>query len=118
MGVSGNAKATTNPEDNHINTLIGAAEKLRDMVKEINNAEDLKGYVIYTEESEEDKQKKAEEEQHLKELIKQNQGDKGGDEIVEERAEEEEFVSAHAAAIIKKFKGKILKEFVPHFLLQ
>lgn len=114
MDVSGNAKATTNPEDKHVEILIEAAEKLRDMVKELNDAEDIKGYIIYKEESEEDRQKKLEEEQRLKELIKQNQGDQ----IVEEAAEEEELVAEQTAEIIKKFKGKILKEFVPLCLLK
>lgn len=114
MGVSGNSKATTRPEDKHVDILIEAAERLRDMVKELNDAEDIKGYIIYREESEEDRQKKLEEEQRLKELIKQNQGDQ----IVEEAAEEEELVPEQTAEIIKKFKGKILKEFVPHCLLQ
>lgn len=114
MGVSGNSKATTNPEDNHVSILIEAAERLRDMVKELNDAEDIKGYIVYREESEEDRQKKQEEEERLKELIKQNQGDQ----IVEERVEEEELVGESTAEIIKKFKGKILKEFVPHVLLQ
>ena len=33
MGVEGNTKATTLAEDNHVNILIEAAKKLRDLVK-------------------------------------------------------------------------------------
>ena len=89
MGVQGNAKATTEPADNHVAILIEAATKLRDMVKELNEADDIKGFIVYREESEEDRQRKLEEEQRLRELIKQNRGDQ----LVEEKVEEEEFVS-------------------------
>jgi hypothetical protein len=114
MGVQGNARATTDPADNHIPTLAEAAGKLRDMVKDLNDADDIKGFIVYREESEEDRKKKLEEEQRLKELIKQNRGDQ----IVEEQADEEEFVSEQTAEIIKKFKGKMLKEFLPHCILK
>jgi len=36
------------------------------------DADDIKGYIVYREESEEDRQTKKEEEKRLKELIKQN----------------------------------------------
>lgn len=71
MGVEGNAKATTLEVDNHVNILIEAAKKLRDLVKQMETAgANIKGYIIYTEESEEDKKKKAKEEEKIKELIK------------------------------------------------
>lgn len=75
--------------------------------------DELSGYIIYRAESEEDRQAKLEEEKRIKELIKQNQGE--GAEIQED-GEEEEIVNEKTAAIIKKFKGKILKEFVPFFI--
>ena len=65
MGVEGNTKAA--PE--HIQILIDAAKKLRDMVKEMAEV-DIRGYIIYTEESQDDLKKKQEEEAKLKELIK------------------------------------------------
>ena len=34
-----------------------------------------------------------------------------------EEEDEEELMNEQTAAIIKKFKGKILKEFIPHFML-
>ena len=71
MGVEGNAKASTLEADNHVNILIEASKKLRDLVKQMETAgADIKGYIIYTEESEEDKKKKAEEDEKLKKLIK------------------------------------------------
>ena len=70
MDVQGNQKATTDEAD--ISTLIQAAEKLRDLVKQMEDADDIKGYIVYREESEEDRQTKKEEEKRLKELIKQN----------------------------------------------
>ena len=70
MGVQGNAKATTEPSENHVPILIEAATKLRDMVKELNEADDIKGFIVYREESEEDRKRKQEEEQRLRELIK------------------------------------------------
>ena len=52
------------------------AEKLRDLVKQVNDYEgDVKGYIIYREESADELKKKQEEEEKLKELIKQNQGE-------------------------------------------
>ena len=54
--------------------MIEAAKKLRDLVKEMESADEIQGYIIYSEESEEDKKRKEEEEAKLKELIKQNQG--------------------------------------------
>ena len=75
MDVSGNTKALSQPEGDsgdHISILIEAAGKLRDLVKEMENADDLTGYIIYKEESEEDRKKKEAEEAKLKELIKQN----------------------------------------------
>jgi hypothetical protein len=59
MGVQGNLKATS--EDADIKVLIEAAHKLRDMVKDMENTQEIKGFVIYREESEEDKEKKKEE---------------------------------------------------------
>ena len=70
MGVQGNAKATVEAADGHVDTLIEAACKLRDLVKELNDAEDIRGFIVYTEESEEDRKRKLEEERKLKELIK------------------------------------------------
>jgi hypothetical protein len=59
MGVQGNTKATS--EDADVKVLIEAGHKLRDMVKDMENTQEIKGFVIYREESEEDKQKKKEE---------------------------------------------------------
>ena len=52
--------------------MIDAAGKIRDLVKEMESATELTGYIIYKEESEEDRKKKEAEEAKLKELIKQN----------------------------------------------
>ena len=119
LKVAGNQKALSEPEDDqpaHIDILIEAAKKLRDLVKEMESADEIHGYIIYTPESDEDRKKKEEEDAKLKELIKQNQGG-DSEQIIQQEEAEEEFVSEKAAAIIKKFKGKFLKEFVPHFLL-
>jgi hypothetical protein len=120
MGIPGNTKALAYPEDgssDHIASLIEAAKKLRDLVKEMESADEIKGYIIYTEESEEDRLRKEDEDAKLKELIKQNKGAES-EQILDQEVDEEEFVSPKNAAIIKKFKGKLLKEFVPHFLLK
>lgn len=70
MGVDGNAKATTVPEDNHINILIEAAKKLRDLVKQMENlGENIKGYIIYSEDTEEEKKKKMEDSERTKKLM-------------------------------------------------
>ena len=71
MDVQGNRAATTDDAD--IEILIKAAERLRDLVKDMETAEDeIKGYIVYTEESEADVAKKAEEAARLRELIRQN----------------------------------------------
>ena len=65
MGIEGNTKVTIE----HVDTLIEAAKKLRDLVKEMDTRL-IKGYIIYTEESAEDLKRRQEEEKKLKELIK------------------------------------------------
>jgi hypothetical protein len=50
MNVSGTQKALSEPEGDsgdHIQILIEAAGKLRDLVKEMESAGDLTGYIIY-----------------------------------------------------------------------
>lgn len=79
------------------------------------SSHDLTGYIIYKEESEDDRKKKEEEDKKLRELIKENQGA----EVLEEQPDsDDEILNEQTAAIVKKFKGKMLMEFVPHFLLQ
>ena len=50
----------------------------------------------------------------MKELIKQNKGEQ---ELPNPDEEDEGLVDEKTAAIIKKFKHKILREFIPHFML-
>jgi hypothetical protein len=81
LNVAGNQQAMSEPEGDqpaHIEVLIEAAKKLRDLVKEMESADEIQGYIIYTPESEDDRKKKEEEDAKLKELIKQNQA--GGNE--------------------------------------
>ena len=59
LNIVGNQKATTESAD--ISILIQAAEKLRDLVKEMEDADEIKGYIVYREESAEDLKKKQEE---------------------------------------------------------
>jgi hypothetical protein len=75
MGINGNTKASPLEEDKHVEILIDAAKRLRDLVKQMNSSSEIKGYLIYREETEEEIKKKQEEEASIKELIKQNQGD-------------------------------------------
>lgn len=79
---------------------------------------DIKGYIIYREETPEELAKRQEEEAKLKELIKQTQGE-NADGLLETPVDQEDegTVNEQTAAIIRKFKGKTLKEFIPHFLL-
>lgn len=111
MNVQGNAKVSLAEEDNHVAILKEAAERLRDLVKELANADEIRGYIVYREENAEELARRAEEDAKAKEVAAA-----GGSEI--NLANEEEGVADATAAIIRKFKGKILKEFVPHFLLQ
>ena len=82
----------------------------------MNSSTEIKGFLIYREETEEEIKKKLEEEASIKELIKQNQGDNPA--LNNEVEDETQMLSEEVAAIIKKFKGKYLKDFVPHFLLK
>ena len=75
MGINGNTNAYPLEEDKHVEILIDAAKRLRDLVKQMNSSSEIKGYLIYREETEEEIKKKQEEEASIKELIKQNQGD-------------------------------------------
>lgn len=84
LGHQGNSTATTDEKDNHINILIEAAKKLRDLVKEMGSSSNyIKGYIIYTEESDAERKKKEEEQEKLKDLIKENKG--GDSEILDEQ---------------------------------
>ena len=60
LSIQSNQKASTSQDD--INSLIKAAEKLRDLVKEMEDAEDITGFIVYTTESEAELRKKREEE--------------------------------------------------------
>jgi hypothetical protein len=85
------------------------------MVKEMEQSSGIiKGYIIYREESEEELKKQKEEQEKIKDLIKQSMGE---DNSAEPTEEDETAMNEQTAAIIKKFKGKILKEFVPFFIL-
>ena len=83
---------------------------------EQNESGQIKGYIIYKEESEDDLKKKQEEDEKLKELIKANQGE-GQIDGLQQEEEDESGLNEQTAAIVKKFKGKILKEFIPCFML-
>jgi hypothetical protein len=120
MKISGTQKALSEPEGDsgdHIQILIEAAGKLRDLVKEMESAGDLSGYIIYKEESEEDRKKKEAEDAKFKELINAENGGEAVKEEIPEEESDDEILNAQTAAIVKKFKGKLLMEFVPHFLL-
>ena len=97
MGIEGNTKATTLEADNHVNILIEASKKLRDLVKQMETAgANIKGYIIYTEESEEEKKKKVEDDEKLKALIKQN----GGDENLPDQDDGDELMNDQTAEIV------------------
>jgi len=70
LNIDGNTKVLSSTIDRHVEDLAKAAEKLRDMVKELEEVEGpIKGYIIYREESEEELKKRAEEEAKVKALI-------------------------------------------------
>jgi hypothetical protein len=51
------------------------ATKLRDLVKDLNRGDGIKGFIVYKEETEEERERKKQEQEKIKELIRQNQGD-------------------------------------------
>jgi hypothetical protein len=67
-----------------VEILITAALKLKELVKNMENLDDIKGYIIYKEE----------------EIKVAKEGS-----VVE------------TSDIVKKFQGKLVSDFVPHFLL-
>ena len=73
----------------------------------------LREVLASLEEEEKEKPFSREEEEKVKELIKQNKGE----ELSKVEDEDEALVDEKTAAIIKKFKHKILREFIPHFML-
>ena len=79
------------------------------------NLDEIKGYIIYREESQEELEKQRQEEQKVKDLINQNKGESG--EVPKADSEDDSMVDEKTASIIKKFKNKILREFIPHFVL-
>lgn len=102
---------------NDIKPLVEAAHKLRDLVKQL-SVEDLpnvKGFIIYRQESEEEIQMQKQEQEKLKLLIQQNNPDA---QVFDDDEEDQSMVNEQTAAIIQKFKGKILKEFIPVFMLK
>ena len=122
LEIDGNEKVSSENLPTHMDKLVEAAFGLRDLVRKMEEAEGLiTGYIVYRQESAEELTKQAEEEAKLKELIKANQGD-NADQILDGANDDDDNVDGayneQTAAIIKKFKGKILKEFLPHFLLK
>ena len=55
MGVNSNQKASVDDSLGHIKILKEAAESIRNLVKEMNDADEIKGYIVYREESAEEK---------------------------------------------------------------
>jgi len=55
MGVNSNQKASVDDSLGHIKILKEAAERLRNLVKEMNDADEIKGYIVYREETVEEK---------------------------------------------------------------
>ena len=100
--------------DEHIDFLIAAANALRTMVKEMENLEDIKGFITYNQEE-------------AKEITPAQQMIKTGDDAEEENKVNEleqltqevaqKILTVDGEDIIEKFKGKVLKEFLPCELL-
>ena len=55
MGVNSNQKASVDDHLGHIKILKEAAESIRNLVKEMNDADEIKGYIVYREETAEEK---------------------------------------------------------------
>ena len=91
MGKDGSQLLTVESIEQHTPVLIEAAEKLRDLVKSLNGAEEIRGFLVYSEAAKEPSK---------------------------DEPAEEELVSEQTQAIVKKFKGKLLMEFLPQFLLE
>jgi hypothetical protein len=100
MNISGTQKALSEPEGDsgdHIQILIEAAGKLRDLVKEMESAGDLTGYIIYKQESEEDRKKKEAEDAKFKELIIAENGGEAVPEVVPDEDSDDEILNAQTA---------------------
>ena len=55
MGVNSKQKASVDDSLGHIKILKEAAESIRNLVKEMNDADEIKGYIVYREETAEEK---------------------------------------------------------------
>jgi hypothetical protein len=73
-----------------ITTLISAAQKLRQLVKDMETMDDIKGFIIYKPDT-------------VKQVFSET---------------EQQMMNPFEAEIIKKFEGKAVSDFVPVFLLQ
>lgn len=104
-----NAKAEST--DEIIDKLIEAAHTLRDLVRDMENLEDIKGFITYSEEKEKPVEKKEEEESKGDEEEKKEDLDK----LAAEAAQK--ILTVDGEDIMEKFKGKVLKEFLPCELL-
>ena len=104
-----NAKAEST--DEIIDKLIEAAHTLRDLVRDMENLEDIKGFITYSEEKEKPAEKKEEEESKGDEEEKKEDLDK----LAAEAAQK--ILTVDGEDIMEKFKGKVLKEFLPCELL-
>ena len=104
-----NAKAEST--DEIIDKLIEAAHTLRDLVRDMENLEDIEGFITYSEEKEKPVEKKEEEESKGDEEEKKQDLDK----LAAEAAQK--ILTVDGEDIMEKFKGKVLKEFLPCELL-
>ena len=62
IGVDGNQRASLDTIDEHIPSLVQVAHKLKDLVKQMEDLDEIKGYIIYREESQEELEKQKQEE--------------------------------------------------------
>ena len=104
-----NPNAEAQIDETQIDQLIEGANYLRKMANEMEDLEDIKGFITYA----------AEEEREVTQMINtEDQTEEGKVDLEKLQQEvEQKILTVDGEDIIEKFKGKVLREFIPCELL-
>lgn len=110
-----NPNTNAEASDEHVDLLIAAANALRKMVQEMESLDEIKGFITYTQEEVKEKPSQ----QMIDTTGESQKAEESKGNELEQLAQEaqQKILTVDGEDIIEKFRGKILKEFLPCELL-
>ena len=98
MGAAPNSPAVA---AEHTQTLIDAAHKLKELIANMERLEEITGFIVYKDEE-----------------VKQKPEQISGEKELKKQESEVQAMTEEVAEMMQKYEGKVLKEFIPCFLLE